>query len=128
EARFALAQAAIALATAPKSNSVTLALQAADRALAEHGNAAVPTHLRDAHYAAARKLGHGVGYQYAHDHPGGFVPQQHLPDELEGRVFYEPTGRGDEAEIARRVTAWRRASAGEEPGPETGSKGMGGVS
>ncbi|MDQ3931565.1 MAG: replication-associated recombination protein A [Actinomycetota bacterium] len=120
EARFALAQAAIALATAPKSNSVTRALQGADRALAEHGNAAVPTHLRDTHYAAARKLGHGVGYQYAHDYPGGFVPQQHLPDALVGRILYEPTRRGDEAEIARRVAAWRRASAREQ--------GMGGVS
>ncbi|MFN2556014.1 MAG: replication-associated recombination protein A, partial [Nitriliruptorales bacterium] len=110
EARLCLAQAAIALATAPKSNSVTRALQAADRALAETGNSAVPAHLRDAHYAAARKLGHGVGYQYAHDHPGGFVSQQHLPDALVGRVFYEPTGRGDEAEIARRMAAWRRAS------------------
>lgn len=112
EARLSLAHAAIALATAPKSNSITRALQAAEHALADTGNAPVPPHLRDAHYPAAGKLGHGVGYQYAHDHPGGFVSQQHLPDALVGRVFYEPTGRGDEAEIARRVAAWRRASQG----------------
>ncbi len=107
EARLSLTHAAIALATAPKSDSVTRCLRAAERAVDEGGNAAVPPHLRDAHYPAAGKLGHGVGYQYAHDYPGGFVPQQYLPDVLVGRIFYEPTGRGDEAEIARRLAEWR---------------------
>jgi replication-associated recombination protein RarA len=59
----------------------------------------VPAHLRDAHYQSARRLGHGVGYQYPHDDPRGWVPQQYRPDHLEGRRYYEPSGHGAEAGI-----------------------------
>ncbi|MBW3578307.1 MAG: replication-associated recombination protein A [Actinobacteria bacterium] len=107
EARFNLVHAAIALATAPKSDSVKQALGAADAAVSEAGNAAVPPHLRDAHYRGARRLGHGVGYRSPHDYAGAHVGQQYLPDELVGQVLYRPTENGDEAQIARRVARWR---------------------
>ncbi|MBW3657665.1 MAG: replication-associated recombination protein A [Actinobacteria bacterium] len=110
EATFALTHAAIGLATAPKSNAVTRAM-AAGRALVKRaGNAPVPPHLRDAHYKSADRLGHGRGYDYPHDHPGGFVPQQYLPDELEGERLYRPTRHGHEAAVADRVEELRRQS------------------
>ena len=112
EAEFALTHAAIALATAPKSNSVTRAMGAAKKLVQEAGNAPVPAHLRDAHYRSAARLGHGTGYDYPHDHPGGFVPQQYLPDQLRGRRVYEPTTHGHEAVVAERVATWRDRSRG----------------
>ena len=118
EAEFALTHAAIALATAPKSNSVTRAMGAAKRLVEEAGNAPVPAHLRDAHYRSAARLGHGTGYDYPHDHPGGFVPQQYLPDQLRGRRVYEPTTHGHEAVVAERVAAWRDRSRGAGPGQD----------
>ena len=96
EARFALTQAALYLALAPKSNSVTRAMGAADRAVADLGNAAVPAHLRDAHYRSAAKLGHGVGYQYPHDDPRGWVDQRYLPDGLDRGGVYRPGSAGAE--------------------------------
>ncbi len=100
EARITLAQATIHLATAPKSNAVITAI---DRALADvrAGKAgAVPPALRDAHYAGAKKLGHGHDYAYPHDDPRGVVPQQYAPDEVDGQVYYRPGRHGDEAELA----------------------------
>jgi putative ATPase len=99
EARFALAQAALYLALAPKSNSVTTALGRADAAVARLGNAAVPTHLRDAHYRGAKRLGHGEGYRYPHDDPRGWVPQQYGPDGLTSGDLYRPSGHGAEPQI-----------------------------
>jgi putative ATPase len=102
EARFALAQAALYLALAPKSNSITTALGRADAAVERLGNAPVPVHLRDAHYKGAQRLGHGTGYRYPHDDPSGWVPQQYGPDGLEAGDLYRPSGHGAEPELARR--------------------------
>ncbi len=107
EARIILSQAVIAVATAPKSNAAYLAI---DRALADvraGRSGPVPLHLRDAHYSGAEKLGHGRGYKYAHDEPHAVASQQYLPDELKGAVYYEPTGRGDEALIEKRLSVIR---------------------
>ena len=103
EARFALAQVAVYLALAPKSNSVLRALAAADQAVARLGNAEVPPHLRDAHYRGAAKLGHGVGYQYPHNDPRGWVDQRYLPDGLARGDIYEPGAHGAEPELGE----WR---------------------
>lgn len=105
EARLNLAQAVVHLAVAPKSNSVTVALAKASEAAASAPSAAVPAHLRDAHYAGAGRLGHGQGYRYPHDAPGGWVEQQYLPDELADARFYEPTEHGVEGGLAER---WER--------------------
>ncbi|HWB71156.1 MAG TPA: replication-associated recombination protein A [Egibacteraceae bacterium] len=101
EARFALAQAAVYLALAPKSNSITTALGRADAAVARLGNAAVPAHLRDAHYKGAARLGHGAGYRYPHDDPGGWVDQRYLPEGLEPGDLYRPGRHGREPGLAR---------------------------
>jgi putative ATPase len=102
EARFALAQAALYLALAPKSNSVTTALGRADAAVERLGNAQVPAHLRDAHYRGAQRLGHGEGYRYPHDDPRGWVPQQYGPDGVAEGDLYRPGGHGDEPQIHQR--------------------------
>jgi putative ATPase len=97
EAQLNLAQAAIYLAEAPKSNAVIAALRAAQRDVGEHGAIRPPKPLRDAHYRGAKKLGHGEGYIYPHTDPRGF-DVDHLPDELKGRKYYRPPGRGEESE------------------------------
>ncbi len=97
EARLNLAQAAIYLARAPKSNAVIRALGAAAEDVRRHGHLRPPDALRDTHYAGARKLGRGKGYIYPHEDPSGFEVD-HLPDELKGRTYYEPSGNGEEAE------------------------------
>ncbi len=89
EARLPLAQAAIFLATAPKSNSAILAMEGALADLRAGNGGEVPTNLRDAHYDGAAKLGHGQGYRYAHDYPHHYVKQQYLPDTLKDRVYYQ---------------------------------------
>jgi len=101
EARFALAHAALYLALAPKSNSITRALGAADRAVERLGNAPVPAHLRDAHYKGARRLGHGEGYRYPHDDPRGWVPQRYGPDGLGQGDLYRPGDHGREPDLQR---------------------------
>ena len=106
EAEFALAHAALALATAPKSNSVTTAIGRAKEAVRRHGDAPVPAHLRDAHHRNAARIGSGVGYEYPHDHPDGFTGQRHLPDGLTGLRLYEPVERGHESGVAERLRAW----------------------
>ena len=89
EARLPLAQAALVIATAPKSDSVAKAIDAA-MADGAQGGYDVPAHLKDAHYQGAQQLGRGLTYRYPHDYPGHWVPQQYLPDELKGRVYYQP--------------------------------------
>ncbi|EON34416.1 MULTISPECIES: replication-associated recombination protein A [Gordonia] len=107
EAKLALTQATIHLATAPKSAGVVSAIGAA-LADVESGKAgAVPAHLRDSHYPGAKKLGNGVAYRYPHDDPDGVVPQQYPPDELVGRDYYVPTDHGLEREIGPRVAKLR---------------------
>jgi len=96
EAQLNLAHAVVHLANAPKSNSVTAALGRAREDVASQAAGAVPRHLRDAHYPGAARLGHGQGYVYPHDEPGGWVAQQYRPDHLEGRSYWEPTGRGED--------------------------------
>jgi putative ATPase len=96
EAGYALHHAAVYLATAPKSNSVARTIAAARRAVSETPGAVVPPHLRGTGYGAAESLGHGVGYKYPHDHPGGVVEQQYLPDAAAGRILYRPGQLGAE--------------------------------
>ena len=93
EALFPLTEAALYLARAPKSNSALRAYSAAREAIRETGNLPVPLHLRNAVTGLMRSMGYGRGYRYAHDYDGGTVEQQHLPDQLQGRRFYEPTDR-----------------------------------
>lgn len=99
EARITLAQAVTYIATAPKSNAAYLAVEEASEVVRETGNLPIPPHLQDAHYKSAAKLGHGIGYKYAHDYPDHYVTQQYLPYELSGREFYSPTGNGYEVKI-----------------------------
>jgi putative ATPase len=93
EALFPLSEAALYLARAPKSNSAGRAYGAAREAIRQTGNLPVPLHLRNAATGLMRSMGYGRGYQYAHDHEGGVVDQQHLPDALAERTFYEPGPR-----------------------------------
>jgi putative ATPase len=95
EARLNLAHAALYLARAPKSNAVIRALGAATRDVRDHGAVRPPKALRDAHYPGARQLGHGEGYVYPHDDPRGF-DVNHLPEALQGKRYYEPSGNGEE--------------------------------
>lgn len=103
EAELHLAQAVVHLATAPKSNRVTTALAKAHASVSAHPRGPVPPHLRDSHYRGATKLGHGKGYKYPHDFPGGWVEQQYRPDGVVGR-YYEPSPYGHERKIAERMT------------------------
>ena len=108
ESGLILAEAALAVATAPKSNAVTAALNESLADVRAGKAAAVPAHLRDAHYAGAEGLGHGKGYRYPHDFPHAVVGQQYLPDGLEGSRYYRPTGNGFEKQLASRLEAVRR--------------------
>ena len=95
EARLNLAQAAIYLARAPKSNAVIKALGEAAKDVREHGHVRPPDELRDAHYFGAKKLGRGQGYMYPHSDPSGF-DVDHLPEPLKGKKYYRPSGSGEE--------------------------------
>lgn len=102
EAQIILAQAATYIAGAPKSNASYLAIGAAMENVGRV-KTTVPTHLQDAHYKGAAKLGHGTGYKYAHDYPEHYVKQQYLPDEIRDAKFYEPTDIGYEKQIKERL-------------------------
>jgi putative ATPase len=104
EARIPLAEAALYIATAPKSNSTVLAIDAALKDVESGRTLPVPEHLRDSSYQGAQRLGHGQGYLYAHDHPGHFVPQDYLGAD---QRYYEPTDQGVEKKIKERVEKWR---------------------
>lgn len=99
EARIILSQAALYVACAPKSNACYMAVDKAMELVKTTKTAPVPAHLQDAHYKSASKLGHGIGYKYAHDYPNHYVKQQYLPDGLEDVKFYEPTDNGYEKQI-----------------------------
>ncbi|MCI1749421.1 MAG: replication-associated recombination protein A [Acidipropionibacterium sp.] len=114
EARINLAHATIAAATAPKSNAVITAIDAALADVRAGRGGEVPANLRDAHYSGAAKLGHGVAYKYAHDFPHGVVAQQYLPDDLAGARYYRPTDHGNEEAIATRWSQLR-ALLGKDP-------------
>ena len=100
ECRLNLSQVVCYLATAPKSNAATLGIMAASKDVKEGRTLPVPKHLRDAHYQGAKQLGHGTGYQYAHDHEGAWVDQEYIPSDAR---YYEPTDRGYEATIRQRM-------------------------
>jgi putative ATPase len=125
EARIPIAEAALYVATANKSNSVVKAIDAALEDVRSGRTLAVPGHLRDASYAGAKRLGHGEGYVYSHDHPGHFIPQDYLGAE---RRFYEPTEQGTEKKIRERLERWRAltreaaesAYGGKAPGRPSG--------
>ncbi|MBU3146373.1 replication-associated recombination protein A [Clostridium sp. CF012] len=103
EARIILAQAAIYIACAPKSNASYMAINSALKDVEEKNIGSVPAHLRDQSYSGAKKLGHGVGYLYPHDYEGNYVKQQYLPDELIGTVYYEAFENGYEKKIKERL-------------------------
>ena len=113
EARINLAQAVIHLALAPKSNAVITAINEAMADVKKGLVGPVPAHLRDAHYGGAGKLGHGKGYKYAHDYPGGVAEQQYAPDAVAGREYYRPTRHGAEGrftEVLARIKAALRGT------------------
>ncbi len=103
EANLLLAHATLYLATAPKSNSATVAIGQASAEVREGRTLAVPEHLRDGHYKGSERLGHGKGYLYSHDFEGSYVPQAYLP---EGRRYYTPTENGLEKRIKERLDHW----------------------
>ena len=102
EAQIILSQAVIYVATAPKSNSATNAIFEATQAVQKY-KATVPVHLQDSHYKGAAKLGHGIGYEYAHDFPKHFSRQQYLPDEIKDKVFYRASDNGYEKQIKKHM-------------------------
>jgi putative ATPase len=106
EGELALAEAAVYLATAPKSNRVYVAWKAAQQAARDHPAAEVPLHLRNAPTGLMKALGYGAGYAYAHDHEDAYVPQEYLPDAVRGAAFYAPGEMGFEPEIAKRLAWW----------------------
>ncbi|MBN9214263.1 MAG: AAA family ATPase [Microbacterium sp. SCN 70-200] len=108
EGRIPLAEATAYLATTAKSNAAYMAIDKAIADVRAGGFGRVPTHLRDAHYPGAKRLGHGKGYVYPHDLEVGVATQQYLPDELRGRHYYEPTGRGLERDISARLEKIRK--------------------
>ncbi len=112
EGELAIAQCAVYLATAPKSNAVYVGFQKAEAEVEESGSLPPPLVIRNAPTRLMKDLGYGKGYRYAHDEEGGIADQQHLPDELGGRRYYEPTDSGYEAEIAKRMKAWERLLEG----------------
>ncbi len=124
EAQLTLGQAAIYMATAPKSNASALAIWEAMKDVREGRTLPVPKHLRDTHYKGSKRLGHGQDYKYAHDFPEGFVDQDYLGVD---KLYYTPTDRGYEAEIAKRMDALRKKGATNKSqddapvGAETGS-------
>ena len=120
EAQLNLAQAVVHLATAPKSNRSALGIWKALEDVRSRPAGPVPPHLRDAHYRSAERIGHGVGYQYPHDDPRGWVEQDYLPDELGGIEYYQPSGHGHEADIGerlRRRAQPQRSRPTRSPGP-----------
>ncbi len=108
EGRIALAEATVYLATTAKSNAAYAGIDAAIADIRKGGFGRVPLHLRDAHYPGAKRLGHGRGYRYPHDNDAGIVPQQYLPDELQGRRYYAPKPLGAERDVSARLERIRR--------------------
>lgn len=109
EAQIILSQAVLYVATAPKSNSACNAIFEAMDAVKTQRSMPVPVHLQDSHYGGSAKLGHGIGYRYAHDYPNHYVKQQYLPDGMEGRCFYHPSENGYESKIAKHMRFLRES-------------------
>ena len=123
EGELALAEAAVYLATAPKSNRVYMAWGAALDAAREYPAELVPLHIRNAPTSLMKELGYGKGYQYAHDVPDAYLPQRYLPDALEGTMFYEPGTFGFERDIAKRMAWWKDLRERAGGTPADGGKG-----
>lgn len=121
EAQIILAQAASYVACAPKSNAASEGIFSAMQEVERSGNLPIPTHLQDAHYKGAAKLGHGTGYKYAHDYPNNYVEQQYLPYELSRREFYKPSGNGYEQKIREHMRRIKREAAELPKETESGS-------
>lgn len=111
EAQIILSEAAMYVACAPKSNACVQAIGEAMKTVEQTGNLAIPTHLQDAHYKGAAKLGHGTGYKYAHDYPNNYVNQQYLPYELTGKEFYHPSGNGYEVKIKEHMSRIKKEAS-----------------
>jgi putative ATPase len=118
EAQLNLAHAVVHLALAPKSNRVTVALGRAQHDVRHGPQTSVPAHLRDAHYAGAKEIGHGAGYRYPHDEPAGWVAQRYVPEELGDVVYYEPSPHGREAQ----VLGWKQQAQGASGEGELGER------
>ena len=113
ESRIILSQCAIYLATSPKSNSAYTAIGKAQKLVQQTGSLEVPDHLKNASSALAKDLGHGKGYLYPHDHPGGFVPQEYLPKEVQGSVLWSPSSNAKEQQIsAQQKAMWKNKYEG----------------
>ena len=108
EGNLALAQAAVYLATAPKSNALYSAYQEVERDVRQLENMPVPLHIRNAPTSLMRDLGYGKEYKYPHDYPDHFIEEEYLPENLKGRIYYHPTEQGFEREIKKRLEYWRR--------------------
>ena len=109
EGELALAQAAVYLATAPKSNSIYRAYKSVQAAVRQSGSLPVPLHIRNAPTRLMKDLGYAKGYKYAHGYSDAYTPQEYLPEELKQREYYHPSGRGYEKIIKERLDHWRRA-------------------
>jgi len=108
EGNLALAEAAVYLATAPKSNALYTAYQGVERDIRELENMPVPLHIRNAPTSLMRELGYGKEYKYPHDYPNHFLEEEYLPENLRGRIYYYPTEQGFEKEIKRRLEHWKK--------------------
>jgi putative ATPase len=108
EGNLALAEAAVYLATAPKSNALYAAFQGVQKDIREVENLPVPLHIRNAPTSLMEELGYGKGYRYPHDYPQHFVEEEYLPENLRGRIYYRPSEQGFEREIRRRLEYWRK--------------------
>ena len=120
EGELALAQSAVYLATAPKSNRIYTAFGKVSKTIKRTGSLATPLHIRNAPTKLMAEVGYGKGYQYAHDHKDAYVAQEYLPKAIRGYRFYEPSGRGFEQTIQKRLVYWRRLKDGREKAHDSG--------
>ena len=120
EGELALAQAAVYLATAPKSNRIYAAFGQVQQVVKKSGSLPVPFHIRNAPTKLMAEVGYGKGYQYAHDYKDAYVAQEYLPKAIRGHRFYEPCGRGFEQTIQKRLAYWRQLKDGRDKAPDSG--------
>jgi len=115
EGELALTQAAVYLATAPKSNSIYMSSKMVKKEIESSGSQPVPLHIRNAPTRLMKEIGYGKDYKYAHDYKEGFTPQNYLPEKLQGKLYYSPTDRGYEKIIKQRLEKWRKLKKGLKP-------------
>jgi len=115
EGELALTQAAVYLATAPKSNSIYVSSNMVKKEIKSSGSQPVPLHIRNAPTRLMKDIGYGKDYKYAHDYKEGFTPQNYLPEKLQGKLYYSPTDRGYEKIIKQRLENWRKLKKGSKP-------------